>query len=270
MCFCMRDDLNLDFFVEAQERDPVKMAQRDMRRPLPKRFYESVAVQACETGFGLLLDGRPVKTPARAALVLPNEALALALADEWRAQGEFVNPASMPKTRLINSALDGVALASDAVTAEIVKFAGSDLVCYRAAEPQSLVEAQNAAWGPVLDFAREELSARFICAEGVMFVAQPEASLAAVERAVAALSEGREGAIRLAALHVMTTLTGSVLIPLALVHGARDFDAAWAAAHVDEDHQMRQWGADDEALARRAARMAEMRAAFEVFETLTR
>jgi chaperone required for assembly of F1-ATPase len=267
----MRDDLT-DLFVEAGERNPLKAAQRDMKRPLPKRFYTEVAVAplgaSLGEGFGLTLDGKAVHTPARSRLVVPTRKLAEALAEEWRAQGEHIDPATMPKTRLVNTALDGVSREKEAVAAEIAKFAGSDLVCYRAGQPESLVAEQNAAWNPVLDFFRDKYSARFLCSEGVKYVAQPPESLTAVLRAVQEQGQGGDGALRLAALHVMTTLTGSALIALALVQGGLDFDAAWAAGHVDEDHQMRLWGADDEALARRAARMAEMRAAHEVFSAL--
>ena len=263
----MRDDLSA-IFVPDGERNPLKSAQRDMKRPLPKRFYGEVAVVPVEGGFGLALDGKPLRTPARAPLVVPAQALAELLAEEWRAQGEEIDPQKMPRTRLVNTALDGVAREIDAVAAEISKFAGSDLVCYRAGDPESLVEAQEAAWNSILDFARAQFAARFLCSQGVMFVAQPEDSVVAIGRAVAELGRGGDGAFKLAALHVMTTLSGSVLIALALARGALDFDAAWAAAHVDEDHQMRFWGADEEALARRAARKSEMRAAHEVFGAL--
>ncbi len=263
----MRDDLSA-IFVDDGERNPLKSAQRDMKRPLPKRFYKEVSVEPVGEGFGLLLDGKPVRTPARAPLAVPSRPLAEALAREWRAQGEEINPATMPRTRLVNTALDGVSREMDAVTAEVAKFAGSDLICYRAGEPENLVEAQNAAWNGILDFIREKFSARFVCAEGVMFVEQPENARAAIFRAVEQVGQGQGGTLRLAALHVMTTLSGSVLIPLALTHGGIDFDAAWAAAHVDEDFQTRFWGADDEALARRAKRLAEFSAAHEVFSAL--
>jgi chaperone required for assembly of F1-ATPase len=263
----MRDDLS-EIFVESGERNPLKSAQRDMKRPLPKRFYAEATVVPAEGGFGVALDGRPVRTPARAPLLAPNAVLAEALVEEWRRQGEFIDPATMPKTRLVNTALDGVARAMEEVTAEIVKFSRSDLICYRAGEPEGLVAAQNAAWQPVLDFLRERFSARFICAEGVIFVEQPQESVAAVERAVRGLIEGPGAPLKLAALHEITALTGSALIALALAGGALDFDAAWAAAHVDEDYQMRLWGADSEALARREARKADMRAAYEVFVAL--
>jgi chaperone required for assembly of F1-ATPase len=259
----MRDDLT-DLFVDAQERDPLKAAQRDLKRPLPKRFYQEVTIGERTEGFVLLLDGKPVRTPARKLLAAPNLALAEQLAAEWRAQGEHINPATMPKTRLLNTALDG-AEQSEAVAADIAKFAASDLVCYRAGAPENLVRGQAAAWDKVLEIAREKFGARFTCAEGVMFVAQPPESIAAIEQAVREQREAPNGPIRLAALHVMTTLTGSVLIALELIYGALTLDEAWAAAHVDEDFQTRLWGADDEALARRAARLAEMRSAYEVF-----
>jgi chaperone required for assembly of F1-ATPase len=263
----MRDDLSA-FFVENSERDPVKAARRDIKRPLPKRFYAEAAVQPLDEGFGVTLDGKPILTPARARLVVPTRALAEALAAEWRGQGQEIDPTTMPMTRLVNSALDGVAREMTATTAEIVRFAGSDLLCYRAGEPETLVTAQNAVWNPILDCFRRNHGVRFICAEGVIFVAQPEESIAAISRIVAQWGEGAAGPLRLAALHVKTTLTGSVLIALALAEGALNVDSAWAAAHVDEDHQMRLWGADEEALARRAARMKDFRAAYEVLAAL--
>jgi chaperone required for assembly of F1-ATPase len=190
------------------------------------------------------------------------------VAEEWRVQDKEIDPAKMPKTRLVNTALDGVSREKEAVAAEIAKFAGSDLICYRAAAPESLIAEQDAAWNPILRYFREKFAAPFLCSQGVIFVPQPPESLAIILRAVQQVGEGPDGALRLAALHVMTTLTGSALIALALVHGGLDFEAAWAAAHVDEDFQTRFWGADDEALARRAARKAEMRSALEVFEAL--
>ena len=260
----MRDDLSA-IFVDSGERNPLKAAQRDLKRPLPKKFYSEVSVVPEGEGFGVRLDGKPVRTPARAPLVVPTRALAEALAEEWRRQGERIDPADMPITRLANTAIDGVAREMTATAEEIAKFAGSDLVCYRAGAPDSLVGEQNSAWNPVLDFMRGKFGARFLCSEGVVFVAQPDESRAEIARAVAELGEGPGGPLRLAALHVMTSLTGSVLIALAHVHGALSLEDAWAAAHVDEDHQARLWGGDDEAEARRAARFKEMRAAHEAF-----
>ena len=214
----MRDDLSA-LFVADGERDPHKSAQRDLKRPLPKKFYKDVSVTPLDEGFGLALDGRPVRTPGARAAGRSKHALAEALADEWRGQGERINPATMPKTRLVNTALDGVAREMEATAAEIAKFAGSDLLCYRAGAPENLVAEQEAAWKPVLDFFRDGISAPFVCAEGVMFVAQPEESVAAVKRWSRRSGAG-DGALRLTALHIMTTLTGSVLIALALARAS--------------------------------------------------
>jgi chaperone required for assembly of F1-ATPase len=265
----MRDDLSA-LFVEAGERDPMKAAQRDMKRPLPKRFYARVGLTERDGGFGLTLDGKPVLTPARAPLIAPTRALAEAVANEWRRQGDQIDPADMPITRMVNTAIDGVSRAMAATAAEIVKFAGSDLICYRAGEPDSLVAAQNAAWEPALAHFRDAHGIRFLCAEGVVFVDQPAESLALIEGLVAREAEKPDGALRLAALHVMATLTGSVLLALALIEGALDFDAAWSAAHVDEDHEWRLWGHDDEASERRAARLKDMRAAYDLYVALGR
>jgi chaperone required for assembly of F1-ATPase len=257
-----------DFFVPESERDPVKAA-RDPARPLPKRFYKEATVGAEANGFSILLDGRPVNTPAKRRLVVPSRPLAEAMAAEWAAQGETIDPASMPLTRLVNTALDGVAQQMADVEAELVRYAGSDMLCYRAGEPESLVAAQSAAWDPLLAFARDKLGARLALAEGVMFTAQPEESVAALGRAVRAfVGEGQGAPLRLAALHVMTTLTGSLILALAKALNEIDLATAWGAAHIDEDFQMRAWGADPEALARREARFAEMTAAAFLADTL--
>ena len=260
-------DLRHDLAPAANEPiDPVAMARRDMQKTLPRRFYKDVAVAEQAGGFGPVLDGKPVRTPAEGPLVVPARLLADAIAAEWAGQGEIIDPGTMPLTRLVNSALDGVAKTMAETAAETSKFAESDLVCYRAADPASLVAAQEAAWDPVLEFAREKLGATFVCTQAVMFVTQPDASRAAVRVAVAAIADGPAGALRLAALSVMTSLTGSVLMALAVARGAMTADAAFAAANVDEDYQMRHWGTDQEALARLARRREEMAAAATVYE----
>ena len=264
----MNDDLSKQIFIDAGERDPLRAAQKDQRRALPKRFYAQVEVAARDGGFAVLLDGKPMRTPAGAAFALPSVAAAELVAAEWRAQGECIDPATMPVTRLANSALDGVARDVRAVADDIVKYLGSDLVCYRAGEPASLVAAQAALWDPALDFARHTFGARFALGEGVMFVDQPAHAVAAAARGVESHVGAPDAAFRLAALHSMTTLTGSVLIALAHVGGAFDLRQAWDAAHVDEDHQMRLWGLDAEALARRARRFEDMRAASALFAAL--
>ena len=255
------NDFGADFFVAAGERDPVKAA-RDPARSLPKRFYNEATVGDAAEGFEVLLDGRPVNTPARRRVLVPVRGLAEALTAEWAAQAETIDPSTMPLTRLTNTALDGVADQMSAVEAEVVKFAASDLICYRAGEPEGLVAAQAIAWDPVVAFARERLGARLALAEGVMFVAQSDAALEALAAATREwVGQGPAAAFSLAALYEMTTLTGSLALALALALKAMTLDAAWAAAHVDEEFQMRSWGEDVEALARRHRRFTDMQAA---------
>jgi chaperone required for assembly of F1-ATPase len=237
--------------------DPHEMARRDQRKTLPKRFYTQAHFDLRDGAHALLLDGKPAKTPGRKPLALPTQDAARMVADEWQAQAGQIDPATMPVTRIVNSALDGVANEIDAVRDEIVKYAGSDLVCYRAAEPEGLVQSQALLWDPVLDFARDDLGAHFVLAQGILFVDQPDHAIAAVRRAV----EEVDGAIALACLHVMTTLTGSALIALAVARGQISVEAAWAATHADEDFQIRIWGTDAEALARRERRWTEMKSA---------
>src|SRR5262249_52161031 len=174
---------------------------------------------------------------------------------EWRAQADVVDPAKMPLTRLANSIIDGVVDKPAQVEAEIAKYLGTDLVCYRADRPQRLVMRQIELWDPILAFARDTLGARFALAEGVTFLPQPEAAIAAARRAIPS------DPWRLGAVHAIMTLTGSALIALALARGALTCDSAWTAAHVDEDWNMEQWGRDALALERRVARFAEMQAA---------
>jgi chaperone required for assembly of F1-ATPase len=262
----MRDDLSSDIFISPEERDPLKLTRKDARPTLPKRFYKEVAVAAEGNGFGITLDARKVKTPAKADLLLPVQAAAEAIAEEWRAQGEDIDPRTMPLTRLVNSAIDGVARDVESVIADIVRYAGSDLICYRAAEPEGLVAAQSEMWDPVLAFARDQLGARFICVEGITFAEQPPRAIEAVHEAVVQATGERPLAV--AALHVMTTLMGSVLLGLSVARRELSPEAAWDAAHVDEDFQMRAWGADAEALERRAKRRLEFAAAVRLFELL--
>ena len=260
-----RDDLSSAFFIAPNERDPLRAVKEQSRKRLPKRFYKDVSTELREGAFAVLLDGKPVRTPAGNALALPTEAAADLVAAEWRAQGEFIDPSSMPVTRLVNTALDGVAKNPGAVAADIAKYSGSDLVCYRVGEPEGLVAAQAVAWDPALDFAREKLGARFRLAGGVMFVQQPADAIDAVSRTVARYEDSP---LKLAALHSMTTLAGSALLALMIAGGAHSAEDAWAAAHVDEDFQMERWGLDSEALAKRAARFADMKAAAELLAAL--
>lgn len=227
------------------------------RIALPKRFYERADTQEVEGLHGLVLDGRPARTPGRSPLAVPARALAEAIAAEWTAQGETIDPATMPLTKLANTAIDGVATEMAAVRADIARYAASDLVCYRADAPDRLVTAQGEAWDPVLAWAWDRLGARFVLSAGILWVQQPEMALARVR----ATLEAETSPLALAALHVMTSLTGSALIALMQADGAISTETAWAAAHVDERFQESLWGQDYEAAVRRDRREAEFRAA---------
>jgi chaperone required for assembly of F1-ATPase len=239
-----------------ERSDPVRTSQRMARQELPKRFYKAAAAMPIDNGYAVGLDGKGVRTPAGKPLAVPSLAVAAAMAAEWEAQGERIDPGSMPLTRLINAALDRVTGEMAAVRADIVAYAGNDLICYRAEGPKSLVEAQNVAWNPLVLWAKDALGARLILVEGVIHAPQDPAALEAVARAVEPYD-----ALRLAALHTATTLSGSAIIALAVAHRRLGLAGAWAAAHVDEDWQMGHWGRDEVAMARRAGRFAEFEAA---------
>jgi len=212
----------------ARSSDPTRTPAT--RTELPRRFYTNVATVPGPDGHVLELDGRPVRTPARRLVAVPTPALAAVLAAEWAAQGERIDPATMPLTRLVNAALDGVAETLEEVRADIAAYAGSDLLCYRPDGPAGLVAQTNALWNPVIAFAERELGARLVLAEGLMPVAQDPAALSAI---AAAVPPGPP--LLVAALHVLTTLTGSALLALALHRRAIDFETAWASANADED-----------------------------------
>ena len=252
-------DLFEDIFKDAP-LDPTQAARRAVRPHLRRRFYQRAEVEDADGEFRIVLDGRPVKTPARRTLAAPTRALAQALAAEWDAQRDVIDPAKMPLTRLANTIIDGVTDAPSAVADEVKRYLACDLVFYRAPGPAGLVAWQAEAWDPVLAWVRETLGARFVLAEGIAFVAQPAQSLAAASSAIPT------DPWRLGAMHAVTTLTGSALIAIALARGALSVDAAWAAAHVDEDWNMKFWGRDALALERRAARFSEMQAAATVLE----
>ncbi|MBE7201850.1 MAG: ATPase [Parafilimonas terrae] len=240
--------------------DPVRAARGHAKPALPRRFYEQAGFTEDPHGFRLTLDGRPANTPARNPLRLPTRALAERIAAEWAAQDTQIDPARMPLTRLANTAIDGVAPRLDAVAADLCAYAGTDLVAYRAGDPERLVAAQAAAWDPILDWARETFGARVILSEGVMHVTQPADTVRALSAAVEAVTDP----FQLAGLHTLTTLTGSLLIALAVLKGHLAPAEAWAAAHVDETYQAEVWGRDAEAEARLMVRRAEFDAAAEI------
>ena len=227
-----------------------------------KRFYGQAAASPGEGGVDVLLDGRPVRTPGRNLLRVPTEELAEAIAGEWNAQGETVDPHSMPLTGLANAAIDRVAPDPSAFAATLADYGESDLLCYRADGPQSLVDRQRQRWEPLLGWARTRFGVDFETTTGVMHRGQPAATVDRLSRAVAA-----RGPFQLAGLAPLVTIAGSLIIALALAEGAIGLEAAWDAAMLDEAWQAEQWGADPLAAAALANRRREFEAAY-LFLTL--
>lgn len=244
---------------ENDTHDPIQLAREKARAQLPKRFYASVEVVEKETEFVIELDGRTVRTPGRRVVRVPVRQLAEEMAEEWRAQETVIDPARMPITRLINSGLDGVAGRLDEVRQDIVKYASSDLLCYRASEPERLVARQREGWDPVLAWCAEELQAPLTVSAGIVHCEQPAASLTEIARVIGTLSP-----IATAALHVMTTLTGSAVLALAVWKGTVEPERAWGLAHIDEDWNRELWGSDELADRRRANQWSDMAAACRV------
>jgi chaperone required for assembly of F1-ATPase len=251
-----------DFFANIPSDDPVEAARRGARPALRRRFYAKATAAAAANGYAVRLDDKSVRTPARRILAAPTLALAQALAAEWDVQRDVIEPAKMPLTRLANAIIDGVADAPHPVAEEIGKYLSSDLLFYRAGGPQKLRERQAHHWDPILTWAGEAFGAHFVLGEGIVHVAQPDAALAAARATIP------KDTWRLGAVHAVTTLTGSALIGLALARGHLSPQAAWQAAHVDEDWNMEQWGRDPLAVARRAARLAEFEAAAMVLRSV--
>jgi len=213
-----------------------------------KRFYRDAKVAAAEGGYIVELDGKPLRTPAKHALVLPNEPLALAIAAEWQGQGETISATALPLTRLASTAIDRVAPRRAEVVAEIVKYAGTDLLCYRAAEPPELVARQHDTWQKLLDWAEERYDARLAITQGITPIPQAPAPLAALEHAIAAYDS-----MTLVALHLATSACGSLILALALLEERLTPKEAFAAAQLDESFQIERWGEDPEQTRRRAA-----------------
>ena len=241
--------------------DPGEAVRRATRVPRRKRFYTSAGIAETEGGFAVTLDGKPIRTPSGRRVVAPTSEIADAIAAEWNAQGETIDPLTMPLTRFANSVAE-VDDRVEAVADDIAKYLGSDLLFYRAGHPEALVAKEAAHWDPILFWAANELGAHFMLAEGIVHVAQPESAIKAARGAFP------EDPWSIAALHVVTTLTGSALLALALALGVRDADQVWAAAHVDEDWNIEKWGLDEEVAARRAARLVDFKAAASILKAL--
>ena len=242
--------------------DPQEAVRRTTRAPLRKRFYATAGVMEAEGGFAATLDSKPIRTPSGRIVAVPARTIADAVAAEWETQKETIDPVTMPMTRFANSVVDAVVDRVGMVRDDVAKYLRSDLLFYRAGHPESLVAREAQHWDPVVFWAAEALGAHFILAQGIMHVAQPEQAVAAARDTLP------HDPWSVAALHVVTTLTGSALLALALHHGARDAGQLWAAAHVDEDFNAEQWGEDAEVTARRAARKLDFDAAVAILAAL--
>lgn len=218
-----------------------------------KRFYKQVAVIDADDGFGIALDGKPVRTPAKLPLTVPTRGLAEAIATEWEAQEEEVKPATMPLTQLASTSIDGVRGRLKAVASAAAEYGGSELVCYRAEEPEELVQRQAALWNPLLDWAAHRYDAHLLVTSGIIHKAQPENALRALRAAIDALDEWR-----LTALQNCIGITGSLLVSLGVVEGHLTPEQAFDLAQLDENYQIEKWGEDWEAADRRANQRADL------------
>src|SRR5438105_11496720 len=221
-----------------------------------KRVYKQAAARAAEGGWGVALDSRPMRTPAKHELIVPSAALAEAIAAEWDAQQDEIRPATMPLTRLAATAIDRTRTQRELVAAEAANYAGTDLVCYRADHPPALIARQHAGWQPLIDWAMQRYDAALAVTSGIVPQPQSPAALKAFAAAVAAQDD-----LRLTALHAMTAACGSLVIALALLERQIDAETAFAVSQLDETFQIEAWGEDAEAAARRQALKEDIAAA---------
>lgn len=228
-----------------------------------KRFYKTATSRPSEDGFVVMLDERDLKTPGRNAVRVPTEGLARAVAAEWAAQEGHIDPSTMPRTRIVTTAIDRVAPDNGLAVDEITRYAGSDLVCYRAEEPAELVERQAEAWDPLLEWISSTHKASLRPTNGIIHVTQAADDLARIGEFVAALDP-----IRVTALHTLVTIAGSAVIGLAVLQNRLDADQGYAASRIDETYQAAKWGEDEEAAERARFHKAEFDAASEVIRLL--
>jgi chaperone required for assembly of F1-ATPase len=231
-------------------------------RELPRRFYKQAGVASADGGFGVMLDGRPVKTPAKNALLVPSEDLAHAIANEWENQAERIDPFTMPLTRLCHVAIDRMAQAREGAAAEIAKYASTDLLCYRSDDAE-LAERQAAAWDPYLAWSRQALDAPLKATNSLTPIAQPEASLQALENRALALDD-----LRLTGLVSAAPILTSAVLAFALLEEEGDGEAVFKASRLEEDFQIERWGEDHEAAVAAANRKRDLLACEVLFRTL--
>lgn len=253
-----------ELFEEASAKSPLdpEEAVRRTTRPLRRRrFYTQASVVEEVGGFAVALDNKLIRTPSGRQVIVPVQEIADVIVAEWETQQEFIDPLTMPLTRFANSVADAVV---DDVREDMTKYFQSDLLLYRSVYPEALVVREAEHWDPILFWAADTLGAHFILAEGVVHVTQPDAAIAAARAALP------RDPWSVAALHVVTTLTGSALLALALLRGVLDPDQVWTVAHVDEDWNIEKWGIDEEIAVRRAARLVDFEAAAHILKALAR
>ena len=245
----MRDQLE---DIQQHLNDGYGRAQQLDKVELPKRFYKEVAAGPLDDGFVVTLDGRQTRTPGKVAIAVPAASIATAMAEEWSAQGEFIDATTMPMVRLVNSAVESGETMIPSFRDEVVKFAANDLLLYRADSPQELVSEQEMVWDNALETLARHFGVRFEPTTGIIHQAQPQATLDRLAESLAA-----ENLLTLTALVSITGLTGSGLLAIGLLHKLFSPEQVWKAAHVDEDYQVSQWGQDEEAAERRAKRRVD-------------
>lgn len=226
-----------------------------------KRFWKEAKATECDGGFTVLLDGRSVRTPAKASLVLPTMAMAEAIAEEWAAQEKSIQPLTMPVTRSANAAIDKVQHQFAEVADMVADYGDADLLCYRANSPVELAERQARAWDPLLDWGGAALGARLEPREGVLHTAQDAEALAVLRKRVHEMS-----AFELAAFHDLVGLSGSLIIGFAAIAEVQEPDALWQISRIDEAWQIEQWGEDDEATEIASKKLSEFLHAFRFFK----
>ncbi|MCZ4272881.1 ATP12 family chaperone protein [Maritalea porphyrae] len=251
--------------AEAHIEDGYGRAQKHQKQQLAKRFYKQVSVGAVEGGFGVLLDGRSIKSPGKTLVKVPSQRLATLLAAEWDAQEKEIDPATMPLTRLVNTTVEKGEETLDAVKAEIVKFAGNDLLTYRADTPQELVDLQSKHWGGALDAFTRRYDVSFNVITGVIHQDQPPEVQARVGEIIAPY--GVFGAF---CTMLITSITGSAILSVGLAEGLFSASEVLKIAYVDEDYQASHWGEDAEAMRMRAFKRQDFDAAVKVLELVER
>lgn len=238
---------------------PKHRARPDDARPKPRRFYKDVSVkEEAGKGHAVLLDDRPIKTPMKNSLTLMHAGMATAIAKEWQDQGEFIIHETMVKTKLANTALDRVRGREDIIINEIITYAGSDLILYRATEPASLIAREQQHWDPYLAWLMESHNIKLKPATGIIHVAQEQGELNKFKDILSPYNE-----FALTAIHNMTSLTGSAVLAIALAKADFTLEDIWRAAHIDEDFQTERWGEDSEAKRRRELKQRDFNEAHE-------